>query len=76
MTTHSDSCLRGHERYRQRRAADVLTSAEVDALVLQAAIAGLDGPGIREFMAAQRAAAAHDGTVCDERGELRGWMYG
>ena len=75
-TSHSNDCLRGHERYRQRRAADVLTSREVDALVLQAAIAGLDGPSIRAFMAAQREAAAHDGTVCDERGELRGWPYG
>ena len=76
MTTHSSDCLRGHERHRQRRAADVLTVREVDSLVLEAAIAGLDGPSIREFMAAQRAAAANDGTVCDERGELRGWPYG
>ena len=71
--THSLDCRSGHERHRQRRAADPLTVREVDALVLEAAIEGLDASGIRAFMAAQRAAAAADGTVCDERGELRSW---
>lgn len=70
---HSQQCRDGHARHSARRAADVLDSAQVDALILDACLAGADSDQIRAALQEARELAS-EGVVLDDRGRLR-WAY-
>jgi hypothetical protein len=72
--SHRTACAEGHQRYRDRKAAELLTDRQIDAIVLDACLAGQDSNAIRQRLNEARE-LAREGVTLDERGRVL-WAYG
>lgn len=70
MSAHAEACQDAYRRKRERRAADQLDSAQIDALILDACLAGADSDGIRAALQEARELAS-EGVPLDGRGRLK-----
>jgi hypothetical protein len=73
MNTHRTACAEGHKRYKDRKAAELLSDPQIDAIVLDACLAGIDSRTIRQRLDEARD-LARDGVQLDSRGRVI-WAY-
>jgi hypothetical protein len=74
--THAAKCRAGNKQARDRKAADVLTSSEIDRIVLDAIhddAGNYDSIQLRLTVA--RLAAINDALAFDDNGRLIRWAY-
>jgi hypothetical protein len=68
--THAAKCRAGNKQARDRKAADVLTSSEIDRIVLDAI-----HDSIQLRLTVARLAAINDALAFDDNGRLIRWAY-
>jgi hypothetical protein len=73
VNTHRTACAEGHQRYRDRKAAELLTDPQIDAIVLDCCLAGQDSTAIRQRLDEARE-LAREGVQLDSRGRVI-WAY-